>query len=190
MRELSLDDREAVELRLRHHLTGLGLADVLGMRPRRAHAAATRAAARLRRALGPLLVACRGREDYPDLDAMLASWDGRPAVLLDRRVRRHIRYCDTCQARERHEFPSGALAGLLARAAQPAQPPGLRDAVLREFAVTPGTAAGGNPIADLVTRRVGAFGPSGFPVLPRRGNWRTGHPQQVAGAVASVACWE
>jgi DNA-directed RNA polymerase specialized sigma24 family protein len=173
LRWLSLDDREAVELCLRHHLIGLDLADVLGMPPRRAHAAVTRAAGRLRRALGPLLVARLGREDCPDLDAMLAGWDGQPTVLLDRRVRRHIRYCDTCRARERRELPPGALGELLAKAAPPAPPPGLRDYVLRVLAVTPGSAAEGDPVADLVTHRAGPFGPSGFPAPPGRGNW---HP--------------
>ena len=181
MRGLGEDDREAVELCLRHHLIGLDLGDALGMPTRRAYKAVTRASARLRRALGALLVACWGREDCPDLDGMLADWDGRPTVLLNQRVRRHIGYCDSCRARERRELPPGALAGVLAKAAQPTPPPGLRDAVLRVLAVTPGTATEGDPIADLVLHRVGAFGSSGFPAPSRRGNWQPATPGRPPG---------
>ena len=181
MRGLSVDDREAVELCLRHHLIGLDLGDALGMPTRRAYKAVTRASVRLRQALGAMLVARWGREDCPDLDGMLADWDGRPAVLLNQRVRRHIGYCDSCRARERRELPSGALAGVLAKAAQPTPSPGLRDAVLRVLAVMPGTAAEGDPIADLVLHRVGAFGSSGFPAPSRRGNWQPTTPGRWPG---------
>ena len=187
MRGLSLDDREAVELCLRHHLAGLDLADVLGMPARRAHAVVTRASVRLRPVLGTLLVARWGREDCPDLAGMLVGWDGRPTAMLSRRVRRHIGYCDTCRARERRELPSGGLAGVLAETAQPAPPPGLRDEVLRELAVTPGAAAEGDLIVELVAHRAGSFGSSGFPPPPGRRSWRADHPQQVAGAAASLA---
>lgn len=181
MRGLSVDDREAVELCLRHQLIGLDLGDVLGMPTRRAYEAVTRASVRLRQALGALLVACWGREDCPDLDGMLADWDGRPTALLNQRVRRHIGYCDSCRARERRELPSGALARVLAKATQPTPPPGLRDAVLRVLAVTPETATEGDPIADLVLHRVGAFGSPGFPVPSRRGDWQPTTPGRSRG---------
>ena len=187
MRGLSLDDREAVELCLRHHLAGLDLADVLGMPARRAHAVVTRASVRLRPVLGTLLVARWGREDCPDLAGMLVGWDGQATAMLNRRVRRHIGYCDTCRARERRELPSGGLAGLLAETAQPAPPPGLRDEVLRELAVTAGAAAEGDLIVELVAHRAGSFGSSGFPPPPGRRSWRADHPKQVAGAAASLA---
>lgn len=174
MRWLSLDDRDVIELCLRHHLSGPDLNDVLGMPAGRAQAAVTRARTRLRRALGTLLVARWGREDCPDLDGMLAGWDGRPTGLMRQRVRRHIGSCDTCRSREEHEVPSEALAGLLAAVAQPAPPPGLRDDVLRLLAEIAPAATKGDLIADLVAHRAGSFGSSGFPAPPRRGIWRTG----------------
>ncbi len=174
MRWLSLDDRDVVGLYLQHHFIGPDLNDVLGLSAGRAHAAVTRACARLRLALGTLLVARLGRENCPDLDGMLAGWDGRPTALMRQRVRRHIGCCGTCRTREEREVPSEALAGLLDAAAQPAPPPGLRDDVLRLLAEVALAATEGDLIADLVAHRAGSFGSSGFPAPPRRGIWRTG----------------
>ena len=174
LRWLSLDDRDVIELCLRHQLIGPDLNDALGLPAGRAQAAVTRACARLRRALGTLLVARWGRQDCPDLDGMLASWDGRPTVLMRQRVRRHIGCCDTCRSREEREVPPEALAGLLAAAAEPTPPPGLRDDVLRLLAEIGPAATQGDLIADLVAHRAGSFGSSGFPAPSRRGIWRTG----------------
>lgn len=171
---LSLDDRDVIELCLRHHLIGPDLNDVLGLPTGRTYAAVTRACARLRRALGTLMVARWGREDCPDLEGMLVGWDGRPTVLMRQRVRRHIGCCDTCRTREERAVPSEALVGLLAAAARPTPPAGLRDDVLRLLAEIASAATEGDLIADLVAHRVGSLGSSGFPVSPRRGIWRTG----------------
>jgi DNA-directed RNA polymerase specialized sigma24 family protein len=174
LRWLSLDDRDVIELCLRHHLAGPDLNDVLGLPAGRAHAAVTRACARLKRALGTLQVARWGRGDCPDLAGMLVGWDGRPTVLMRQRVRRHIGCCDTCRTREEREVPTKALAGLLAAAAPVAPPPGLRDDMLRLLAKTASAATEGDLIADLVAHRPGSFGSSGFPAPPRRGIWRAG----------------
>jgi DNA-directed RNA polymerase specialized sigma24 family protein len=188
MRALSVSDREAVELCLRHCLIGPDLADVLRMPTGRVHKVVLRACVRLRRALGTLLVARWGREDCPDLDGMLAGWDGRPTALVSRRVRVHIGVCETCRGRQGRELPPGALAGLLAEAPQPTLPPGLRDNVLRVLAqAAPGTGAEGDLIVDLVTRRAGSFGSSGFPAsAPWRGDWRGNHGLWVAVAAVGV----
>ena len=188
MRTLSLRDREAVELCLRHNLIGPDLADVLGMPAGRVHRVVTRAYARLQRALGTLLVARWGRENCPDLDGMLAGWDGQPTAMVRRRVRRHIGVCDTCRAREWRELPPGALAGLLAESPPPPPPAGLRDEVLRALAeVAQGAPTAGDLIMDLVRRRAGSFGSSGFPApAPKFGNWRTDHRLWVAAAAVGV----
>ena len=162
------------QLCLRHHLIGPDLNDVLGLPTGRTYAAVTRACARLRRALGTLMVARWGREDCPDLEGMLVGWDGRPTVLMRQRVRRHIGCCDTCRTREERAVPSEALVGLLAAAARPTPPAGLRDDALRLLAEIASAATEGDLIADLVAHRVGSLGSSGFPVSPRRGIWRTG----------------
>ncbi|HXZ76641.1 MAG TPA: sigma-70 family RNA polymerase sigma factor [Streptosporangiaceae bacterium] len=189
MRTLSLRDREAVELCLRHNLIGPDLSDVLGIPVGRVHKVITRAWARLQRTLRTLLVARWGREDCPDLDGMLASWDGQPTAMVRRRVRRHMGVCDSCRAREWRELPSGALAGLLAEAPQPAPPPGLRDQVLRLLAeIAHGTPTEGDLILELVARRAGSFGSSGFPAVSRQGGkWRTDQGLWVAAAAVAVA---
>lgn len=95
---------------------------------------------------------------------MLANWSGAPTALVDRRVRRHIEYCHTCRDRERHELQSTAVANSLARPAQSAAPAGLRDDVLQLLAaVTLDMATKADRIGDLAARRVGSYGPSGFP---------------------------
>jgi len=134
IRSLGLDDREVVELCLRHNVFGPDLADVLGMPLGRAYATVTQARVKLRRAVGTLLVAYRGREDCSDLAGMLVDWDSEPTALMSRRVRRHIGLCYTCRDRERRELQGGALAALLAESAQPAPPSELRDDVLQLLA--------------------------------------------------------
>jgi RNA polymerase sigma factor (sigma-70 family) len=188
MRTLSLRDREALELCLRHNLIGPDLSDVLGIPAGRVHKVITRAWTRLQRTLGTLLIARWGREDCPDLDGMLASWDGQPTAMVRRRVRRHMKVCDSCRLREWRELPSGALAGLLAEAPQPSPPPGLRDQVLRLLAeVAQGTPAEGDLILELVARRGGSFGPSGFPAVSQRGGkGRTDQRLWVAAAAVAV----
>jgi hypothetical protein len=137
-----------------------------------------------------LLVADRGREDCPDLAEMLASWNGEPTALVSRRVHRHIECCDTCRDLEHRELHSKALATVLARPAPSAAPAELRDDVLQRLAtVTLEMATEVDPVADLAARRVGSFGPSGFPVpRPRRGSWRSVRRPQFAGlAVIGIA---
>ena len=189
IRGLTLDDREVVELCLRHHVLGPDLADVLGMPLGRAYEAVTRARVELRRALGTLLVAFRGREDCSDLAGMLADWDGERTALVIRRVRRHIGCCDTCRDRERRELQRETLAAFFAESAKSAPPPELRDDVLRLLgSVSPEMTTDVNLVRDLAARRGGSFGPHGFPApRSKRGYWRIFHPEFAALAVVGIA---
>ena len=74
---LSPDEREVIELDLRHDLHGADLAAVLGVPRNQAHALASRARGQLEKALGALLVARTGRRACPELDMLLDDWDGR-----------------------------------------------------------------------------------------------------------------
>lgn len=189
IRGLTLNDREVVELCLHHHGLGPDLADVLGMPLGGAYEAVTRARVELRRALGTLLVAFRGRGDCSDLAGMLADWDGETTALMIRRVRRHIGCCDTCRDRERRELQRETLAALFAESVAPAPPLGLRDDVLRLLgSVSPEMTTDVNPIRDLAAGRGGSFGPYGFPApQTKRRYWRMFHPQFAGMAVVSVA---
>jgi hypothetical protein len=105
-----------------------------------------------------VLVARTGRRQCAELDALLASWDGRLTVLLRKRVSRHIEDCATCGARKDRELSPAMLLSILPLVALP---PSLRQQVLRLVSDAGGDAAG---YRDSVAGRAEPFGSSGFPV--------------------------
>jgi len=155
---LNPGDREVIELSLRHDLSGADLAGALGVPVNQAHALASRARAQLERSLGALLVARTGRKSCAELDAILAGWDGTLTILLRKRISRHVESCETCRERKRRELSPAMLFSTLPLVTLPR---GLRQQVLRLVSDTSPEAA---RYRDLVVRRAGRFGPSGFPV--------------------------
>ena len=155
---LNSGDREVIELSLRHELDGADLAGALGVPVNQAHALASRARGQLERSLGVLLVARTGREACPELDAMLADWDGQLTVLMRKRVSRHIEHCDICGERKRRELSPAMLLSALPVVFLP---PGLRRQVLRLVSDTSPEAV---RYREHVVRRAEPFAPSGFPV--------------------------
>jgi RNA polymerase sigma factor (sigma-70 family) len=155
---LNPGEREVIELSLRHDLEGPDLADALGVPVNQAHALASRARGQLERSLGALLVARSGREDCPELNEILASWDGDLTVLLRKRVSRHIEQCDVCGERKRRELSPAMLLGALPVFMLP---PGLREQVLRLVSDPRPQAA---RYREHVAHQAEPFGRSGFPV--------------------------
>ena len=155
---LNPGEREVIELSLRHDLEGPDLADALGVPVNQAHALASRARGQLERSLGALLVARSGREDCPELNEILASWDGDLTVLLRKRVSRHIEQCDVCGERKRRELSPAMLLGALPVFMLP---PGLREQVLRLVSDPRPQAA---RYREHVARQAEPFGRSGFPI--------------------------
>ena len=155
---LSLDDREIVELSMRHAFYGADLADALGVPRNQARALAARGRARLESALGALLVTRSREGSCAELAQILASWDGELTPAIRKQVARHISGCDWCGERRRRELSPMALLGMLP---VPELPPGLRDQML-SLAKDP------SPDAALlrgeVARRAEPFARSGFPV--------------------------
>jgi len=174
-------EREILELQLRQGLSAGEVADVLGVSRNHAHARLSRARDQLETSLGALVVARTGRQDCPDLDAMLQDWDGRLTVLLRKRVNRHLERCLVCAGRRRREVTPAMLLGIAPVAALPlalgALPTGLRDHVLQ--------AASGH---SAVARTAYAFGRDGFPrpLHPHLSLWRNPRPAHL-GAAASTA---
>jgi RNA polymerase sigma factor (sigma-70 family) len=125
--ELEPDEREVIELSLRHQLNDSDLAVVLGMPARRAHALASRARGQLEQALGMLLIARTGRTTCAALDELLAGWDGRLTSQMRGLVGRHIEECQACTGRRRGALRPEALSGLFPLATLPL---GLREQVL------------------------------------------------------------
>ena len=186
-------EREILELQLRQGLSGGEVASVLGISRNHAHALLSRARDQLETSLGALVVARTGRQDCPELDAMLQDWDGALTVLVRKRVNRHVQRCGVCSGRRRREVSPAMLLGIAPIAALPlmagALPAGFRDQVLR-------LATGHSPAAvahrAAVAKTSYSFGHHGFPrPLHQPGPpWlhpRPAHATAVAGTAAAVA---
>jgi len=186
-------EREVLELQLRQGLSGGEVASVLGISRNHAHALLSRARDQLETSLGALVVARTGRQDCPELDAMLQDWDGALTVLVRKRVNRHVERCVVCSGRRRREVSPTTLLGIAPIAALPllagALPAGFRDQVLR-------LATGHSPAAvahrAAVAKTSYSFGHHGFPrPLHQPGpSWlhpRPAHAGAVAGTAAAVA---
>ena len=124
-----LDERDRVllELNVRGGLEGGELADAIGVDRDHGYVLAKRMRERVEKSLGALLVARQARTACPDLDRLLADWDGRFSVLVRKRVGRHLTQCDDCEERRRRLVSPVALYGA---APVLAAPIGLRQAVL------------------------------------------------------------
>jgi RNA polymerase sigma factor (sigma-70 family) len=157
-------EREVLEFQLRQGLSGGEVASVLGISRNHAHALLSRARDQLATALGALVVARTGRQECPDLNAMLQEWDGALTVLVRKRVNRHVERCPACSGRRRREVSPAMLLGVAPIAALPLMagglPGGVRDQVLR-------IATGNSPAAvahrAAVAKTSYSFGPHGFP---------------------------
>jgi RNA polymerase sigma factor (sigma-70 family) len=180
--ELNPEDREVIELNLRHDMEGGELAAVLGISRGRAHAVASRARAQLEKSLGALLVARTGRRACAGLDDILADWNGELSMLLRKRVNRHIESCDVCGDRRRRSMRPAMLYGLAPLAPLP---PRLRHQVM---ALCTDDSPDAMEFKRDVARDAGRFGPDGFPrPLVRAGRRRLSEPGSALVAAASVA---
>ena len=120
-------DRSVLALHLRHGLDGADLGEALGVDAHHANVLLSRVRDQVERSLGALLVARTGRQECPELDRILAGWDGGLTPLLRKRVARHVDNCATCgERRRRVASPLALLAGAPVVAA----PPSLRERVL------------------------------------------------------------
>jgi RNA polymerase sigma factor (sigma-70 family) len=175
---LSPRDREVLELGLRHDLDTADVAATLGVSASHARALLSRAREQLERAVGVVLVARDGRNDCPELAAILAGWDGQMTALLRKRVNRHLESCTVCGESRRRVASAPALLGTLPLLLPP---PDLRARVLNN-AFDPHLVA---YRADL-GHRAGRMDSNGFPVQHRV---LPGSPRAMAAgaAVAVVA---
>ena len=164
-------EREVIELQLRQGLEVAEVASVLGVSRNHAHALLSRAREQLETCLAVLLVGRAGRDECPELGALLAGWDGRLTVLLRKRVHRHIERCPTCGARRAHELrptmlldlsPGAALAAGAALSLRLAAgaPEGLR---AHTIMLATGQGVGAVAHRAAVLGRAGAFNHLGFP---------------------------
>ncbi|HEY3652795.1 MAG TPA: sigma-70 family RNA polymerase sigma factor [Streptosporangiaceae bacterium] len=182
-------EREVLELQLRQGLSGGEVASVLGISRNHAHALLSRARDQLGTSLGALVVARTGRQDCPELDAMLRDWDGALTVLMRKRINRHVERCDVCSGRRRQAVSPAMLLGIAPIAALPLMagglPAGFRDQVLR-LATGHSSAAVAHRAA--VAKTSYSFGHHGFPRPLHQPGPPWLHPRPVhVGAVAGTA---
>jgi RNA polymerase sigma factor (sigma-70 family) len=126
--ELEPDEREVIELSLRHDLYDSDLAAVLGVSWSEAYTLTSRARGRLEKNLGAPLIARTRRWSCPALGALLADWSGELTEQTCSLVGEHIEHCGACAGHRRAALRSAALSGLPPMAEPPA---GLRDEVMK-----------------------------------------------------------
>ncbi|MEV8632317.1 sigma-70 family RNA polymerase sigma factor [Streptosporangium sp. NPDC051023] len=101
--ELGGQERQALELSLRHGLSEAETGLVLGLTSRQARSAVNRARDHLENAAAAVVLAKVGRAHCPDLSAMVDSWEGPLTTMLRRRLSSHIGRCEVCtERRDRH----------------------------------------------------------------------------------------
>jgi RNA polymerase sigma factor (sigma-70 family) len=133
-------DRAMLDLHLRQGLDGAELGEAMGMTAAHAYVQLNRLRSQVERSLGALLVARTGRDDCPDLDALLTDWDGTLTPIIRKRVARHVETCETCGERKRRMVSPWAL---LATVPIVLAPLGLRDRVLEQAWPIAAASAGG-----------------------------------------------
>jgi RNA polymerase sigma factor (sigma-70 family) len=182
-------EQEVLDLQLRHDLASSEVASVLGVSRNHAHALMSRARIQLETALGALMVARTGRQDCPELDAMLDGWDGQLTVLLRKRLHRHMDRCAACSRRREQELTPARLLGVAPLIALPlaaSLPAALRDQVMRAV-------FGSSPAAVAHRAALGrtpySFGHHGFPqpLHPLRPPWWQQHAVHYGAAAVTAA---
>jgi RNA polymerase sigma factor (sigma-70 family) len=181
---LQADDREVLELSVRHGMDVAELGAVLRVKPDEAHRLLAAAWKELEWSVTVLHVVEHGRSACAELALLLDGWDENLTVLMRRQVGPHIWDCPIC-AKQLPESPGGLdlQVGLPIVAA----PRALREKVLADVGVRR-LAREHQQTAKLA----GPFDAEGFPVrwdrvpaaLSRARRWRWAAAAVVPGAVA------
>ncbi|MFI7051251.1 RNA polymerase sigma factor [Streptosporangium canum] len=111
--ELSGQEREVLELSLRHDLSTGEVGAVLGMSSRQAATRLGRAREHLENAAAAVVLAKVGRAHCPDLSAMVDSWEGPLTTMLRRRLSSHIGRCEVCLERRARHVSAGRLLDMV-----------------------------------------------------------------------------
>jgi RNA polymerase sigma factor (sigma-70 family) len=177
--ELSGNEREVVELSLRHGLTPGEVGAVLGLTSRQAATRLGRARDHLEIAAAAVVLARTGRAHCPDLSAMVDSWEGPLTPLLRRRLSGHIGGCEVCTEGRHRQVSAVRLLDLVPVAFPPIS---LRRRVI-DTCVNPER----DQTRTLITDRGDSFDRTGFPVAVERRSRRR-RPRRLAPVVLAGAC--
>ncbi|GEM_PF-1012527 len=149
-------DRIALEFAEAQDLRGDDLAEALDISRDNAYALVHNARDRFAAAVSSLLVSRHGREECAELDGLLGDWDGALTPRLRKRVNRHLKDCEVCDATQKRKVTPAALlaaapVGLTATALGNA-----RDEVLASAAGTAtGEAGSATAVAAVSTKAAG-----------------------------------
>jgi RNA polymerase sigma factor (sigma-70 family) len=124
---LSGQQREALDLALRHELDPHELAEVLGTTPQEVSVRVAQARHDLDDAFAAVVVAATGREDCPSVPALAGPADGPLDAETCGKLARHITNCPICGTRGNRKVATARLLNAMPIAAIPAA---LRDRVL------------------------------------------------------------
>ncbi|MCA2223241.1 RNA polymerase sigma factor [Nonomuraea aurantiaca] len=181
--ELRRNEREVLELSLRHGLTPAEAGAVLGLTSRQAATRLGRARDHLENAAAAVILARTGRAHCPDLSAMLDSWEGPLTPLLRRRLSGHISGCEVCTEGRHRQVAAARLLDMVPVAYPPIS---LRRRVV-DTCVNPER----DQTRTLITDRGDSFDRTGFPVAAerrsRRRRSRCLGPVLLAGAAVLAA---
>ncbi|MEV3979372.1 sigma-70 family RNA polymerase sigma factor [Nonomuraea sp. NPDC049758] len=177
--ELSGNEREIVLLSLRHGLTPVEVASVLGLTSRQAATRLGRARDQLENAAAAVVLAKTGRAHCPDLSAMVDSWEGPLTPLLRRRLSGHIAGCEVCTEGKHRQVAASRLLDLV-----PVEFPPLS---LRRRVVDTCVDPGRDQTRTLITDRGDNFDRTGFPVAAERRSRRR-RPRRLGPVVLAGAC--
>ncbi|MGW2161504.1 sigma-70 family RNA polymerase sigma factor [Nonomuraea sp. NPDC001699] len=177
--ELSGNEREIVELSVRHGLTPVEVASVLGLTSRQAATRLGRARDQLENAAAAVVLAKTGRAHCPDLSAMVDSWEGPLTPLLRRRLSGHIAGCEVCTEGKHRQISASRLLDLVPVEFPPIS---LRRRVI-DTCVNPER----DQTRTLITDRGDSFDRAGFPVVAERRSRRR-RPRRLGPVVLAGAC--
>jgi RNA polymerase sigma factor (sigma-70 family) len=107
-------DREVLDLAYRHGLTGVELAQALGVSNEAAKKMVQRLRDTVARSLGALLIARQARSGQhrcAELATVVAGWDGQFTILVRKRISRHIESCPNCDEHRGRLVNPKALLG-------------------------------------------------------------------------------
>lgn len=116
---LNAQEREAVDLALRHDLEVEDLAGALALTGEQAAQLLEGARVELDNALAAAIVARTGRGDCPTVAALVDSWEGPISPLIRKKLTRHIDSCPTCHERRERKVATARLLQALPVAALP-----------------------------------------------------------------------
>ncbi|MFG1706411.1 RNA polymerase sigma factor [Nonomuraea sp. M3C6] len=177
--ELSENEREVLELSLRHGLIPSEVAAVLGLTSRQAAARLGRARDHLENAAAAVVLARTGRAHCPDLSAMVDSWEGPLTPLLRRRLSGHIGGCEVCTEGRHRQVSAGRLLDMV-----PVAFPAIS---LRRRMIDTCVSPERDQTRTLIMDRGDNFDRAGFPVAVERRSRRR-RPRRLAPVVLAGAC--